>query len=234
MVIMPIKITEKIYDDYKLLVRTVAGQFGKRYQMIDRDDIEQELWMWFITHPKKTSEWIKLDRKESDKLFARSLRNAAHDYCQKEKAKVLGFSADDNYYYDKAIIEQILPYLLKAEVANDIDLIATLDLIQSDLSITNSSGSNPAEHGNWIAYFSDVSKAFNELPEEKQNLLRLRYMEDIGPGELASQLKTSSDAARMKINRALKTLINKLGGRRPYYENDTVEKVEEENDNEDE
>jgi RNA polymerase sigma factor (sigma-70 family) len=231
---MPIKITEKIYDDYKLLVRTVAGQFGKRYQMIDRDDIEQELWMWFITHPKKTSEWIKLDRKESDKLFARSLRNAAHDYCQKEKAKVLGFSADDNYYYDKAIIEQILPYLLKAEVANDIDLIATLDLIQSDLSITNSSGSNPAEHGNWIAYFSDVSKAFNELPEEKQNLLRLRYMEDIGPGELASQLKTSSDAARMKINRALKTLINKLGGRRPYYENDTVEKVEEENDNEDE
>jgi hypothetical protein len=59
-------------------------------------------------------------------------------------------------------------------------------------------------------------------------------MEDIGPGELASQLKTSSDAARMKINRALKTLINKLGGRRPYYENDTVEKVEEENDNEDE
>jgi len=231
---MPIKITEKIYDDYKLLVRTVAGQFGKRYQMIDRDDIEQELWMWFITHPKKTSEWIKLDRKESDKLFARSLRNAAHDYCQKEKAKVLGFSADDNYYYDKAIIEQILPYLLKAEVANDIDLIATLDLIQSDLSITNSSGSNPAEHGNWIAYFSDVSKAFNELPEEKQNLLRLRYMEDIGPGELASKLKTSSDAARMKINRALKTLINKLGGRRPYYENDTVEKVEEENDNEDE
>ena len=225
---MPIKITEKIYDDYKLLVRTVAGQFGKRYQMIDRDDIEQELWMWFMTHPKKTSEWTKLDRKESDKLFARSLRNAAHDYCQKEKAKVLGFSADDNYYYDKAIIEQILPYLLKAEVANDIDLIATLDLIQSDLSITNSSGSNPAEHGNWIAYFSDVSKAFNELPEEKQNLLRLRYMEDIGPGELASQLNTSSDAARMKVNRALKTLINRLGGRRPFYENDTVEKVEEE------
>lgn len=234
MVTMPIKITEKIYDDYKLLVRTVAGQFGKRYQMIDRDDIEQELWMWFMTHPKKTNEWTKLDRKESDKLFARSLRNAAHDYCQKEKAKVLGFSADDNYYYDKAIIEQILPYLLKAEVANDIDLIATLDLIQSDLSITNSSGSNPAEHGNWIAYFSDVSKAFNELPEEKQNLLRLRYMEDIGPGELASQLNTSSDAARMKVNRALKTLINRLGGRRPFYENDTVEKVEEENDNEDE
>jgi RNA polymerase sigma factor (sigma-70 family) len=225
---MSIKITEKIYDDYKTLVRTVAGQYAKRYHMVDRDDIEQELWMWFITHPKKTHEWIKFDPKEGDKLFARSLRNAAHDFCQKEKSKILGYSPDDNYYYDKTIVEQVLPYLLKSEVSDEIDLIATLDLIQSDLSITNSSGSNPAEHGNWIAYFSDISRAFNELPEDKQNLLRLRYMEDFGPGELATQLHITSDAARMKVSRALKTLINKLGGRRPFYENDSIEQMQEE------
>ena len=225
---MPIRITEKVYDDYKSLVRTIAGQFGKRYHMIDKDDIEQELWMWFITHPKKTNEWMKLDTKEGDKLFAKSLRNAAHDFCQKEKAKILGYSPDDNYYYDKTIVEQILPYLLKSEVNEEIDLIATLDLIQSDLSLTNSSGSNPAEHGNWIAYFSDISKAFNELPEDKQNLLRLRYMEDFGPNELASQLDMRPDAARMKVARALKTLINKLGGHRPFYENDSIEQMKEE------
>jgi RNA polymerase sigma factor (sigma-70 family) len=225
---MSIKITEKIYDDYKTLVRTVAGQYAKRYHMVDRDDIEQELWMWFITHPKKTHEWIKFDPKEGDKLFARSLRNAAHDFCQKEKSKILGYSPDDNYYYDKTIVEQVLPYLLKSEVSDEIDLIATLDLIQSDLSITNSSGSNPAEHGNWIAYFSDISRAFNELPEDKQNLLRLRYMEDFGPGELATQLHITSDAARMKVSRALKTLINKLVGRRPLYENDSIEQMQEE------
>jgi RNA polymerase sigma factor (sigma-70 family) len=222
------RITEQIYDDYKSLVQIIAGQFGKRYQMVDRDDIEQELWMWFITHPKKTHEWIKFDPKEGDKLFARSLRNAAHDFCQKEKSKILGYSPDDNYYYDKTIVEQVLPYLLKSEVSDEIDLIATLDLIQSDLSITNSSGSNPAEHGNWIAYFSDISRAFNELPEDKQNLLRLRYMEDFGPGELATQLHITSDAARMKVSRALKTLINKLGGRRPFYENDSIEQMQEE------
>jgi RNA polymerase sigma factor (sigma-70 family) len=224
------RITEQIYDDYKGLVRTIAAQFQKRYHMVDRDDIEQELWMWFLTHPKKTSEWTKLHSKEADKLFAKSLRNAAHDFCQKEKAKVLGYSADDNYYYDKTIVEQVLPYLLKSEVNNDIDLLATLDLIQSDLSLTGGGGSNPAEHGNWIAYFSDINRAFNELPEEKQNLLRLRYMEDVGPGELADQLHVSSDAARMKVNRALKTLINKLGGRRPFYENDSIERIREEED----
>jgi RNA polymerase sigma factor (sigma-70 family) len=224
------RITEQIYDDYKSLVQIIAGQFGKRYQMVDRDDIEQELWMWFLTHPKKTGEWMKLPSKEGDKLFARSLRNAAHDFCQKEKAKVLGYSDDDNYYYDKTIVEQVLPYLLKSESNSEIDLLATLDLIQSDLSMTGGGGSNPAEHGNWIAYFADINRAFNELPEEKQNLLRLRYMEDVGPGELASQLHVSSDAARMKVNRALKTLINKLGGRKPYYENDSIERLKEEED----
>jgi RNA polymerase sigma factor (sigma-70 family) len=224
------RITEQVYDQYKSMVAVIAGQFNKRYQMVDRDDIEQELWMWFLTHPKKTSEWTKLPVKESDKLFAKSLRNAAQDFCQKEKAKILGYSDDDNYYYDKAIVEQVLPYLLKSEVNDEIDLIATLDLIQSDLSMTNSGGSNPAEHGNWIAYFSDISKAFNELPEDKQNLLRLRYMEDVGPGELAVQFHITSDAARMKVARALKTLINKLGGRRPYYENDSIEQMREDED----
>jgi hypothetical protein len=32
----------------------------------------------------------------------------------------------------------------------------------------------------------------------------------------------------MKVSRALKTLINKLGGRRPFYENDSIEQMQEE------
>ena len=86
--------------EYQPLVSLIAKQFHRKYRMIERDDIEQSLWLWFATHPNKIREWTKIDdKKQAEKLFARSLRNAASDYCQKEKAAQEGYSFDDNFFY---------------------------------------------------------------------------------------------------------------------------------------
>ena len=216
--------------EYQPLVSLIAKQFHRKYRMIERDDIEQSLWLWFATHPNKIREWTKIDdKKQAEKLFARSLRNAASDYCQKEKAAQEGYSFDDNFFYTKNLVENILPYMIKSESDDDIDLEATLDLVMQDLGLTKGAGSAAAEHGNYLAFFSDIKSAFYKLPEDKQNVLRLRYTDDLTYTQLADIINQSSNTARMKTERALNHLIRMLGGSKPYQENDVIQ-VEEEQD----
>jgi RNA polymerase sigma factor (sigma-70 family) len=222
--------TNEIAQEYQSLVSLIAKQFHSRYKMVPRDDIEQSMWLWFASHPNKVKEWSKLDdQKQATKLFARSLRNAASDYCQKEKSAQEGYSFDDNFFYTKNLVENILPYMIKSESDDDIDLEATLDLVMQDLGLTKGAGSAAAEHGNYLAFFSDIKTAFYKLPEDKQNVLRLRYTDDLTYTQLADIINQSSNTARMKTERAHNHLIRMLGGPKPYQENDVIQ-VEEEQD----
>ena len=226
--------TNEIAEEYQPLVSLIAKQFHRRFNMVPKDDIEQSMWLWFASHPNKVREWTKLeDNKQATKLFARSLRNAASDYCQKEKSAQEGYSFDDNFFYTKGLVENILPYMIKSESDEDMDLEATLDLVMQDLGLTRGSSSAAAEHGNYLAFFTDIKSAFYRLPEDKQNVLRLRYTDDLTYTQLADLINQSSNTARMKTERALNHLIRILGGVKPYIENDvivTTETEEEEYD----
>jgi RNA polymerase sigma factor (sigma-70 family) len=220
--------TNEIAQEYQSLVSLIAKQFHRKFRMVPRDDIEQSMWLWFASHPNKVKEWSKLDdQRQATKLFARSLRNAASDYCQKEKSAQEGYSFDDNFFYTKNLVENILPYMIKSESDEDIDLEATLDLVMQDLGLTKGAGSAAAEHGNYLAFFADIKSAFYKLPEEKQNVLRLRYTDDLTYTQLADLINQSSNTARMKTERALSHLIRLLGGSKPYQENDVIETKEE-------
>ena len=76
-----------VIEQYDNLVANIAYEFGRKFQMVEANDIRQELWLWFLEHPNKVNAWEALDGKQSIKLIAKSLRNAAKDYCQKQKAE---------------------------------------------------------------------------------------------------------------------------------------------------
>jgi RNA polymerase sigma factor (sigma-70 family) len=223
--------TNEVAEEYQALVSLIAKQFYRRFNMVPKDDIEQSMWLWFASHPNKIREWTKLeDKKQATKLFARSLRNAASDYCQKEKSAQEGYSFDDNFFYTKGLVENILPYMIKSESDEDMDLEATLDLVMQDLGLTRGSSSAAAEHGNYLAFFTDIKSAFYRLPEDKQNVLRLRYTDDLTYTQLADLINQSSNTARMKTERALNHLIRILGGIKPYIENDVIVTTETEDE----
>ena len=71
-------------EDYNNLVQTLATEYARKYSMIERDDIGQELWLWFVGHPRKYNEWLELKENDRDKLIAKSLRNAALKFCERE------------------------------------------------------------------------------------------------------------------------------------------------------
>jgi hypothetical protein len=206
-------------EEYTDTVQQLSAEYARRYGMLERDDIRQELWLWFVAHPRKYAEWSELKNKDKDKLIAKSLRNAALKYCEKEKARKSGYDSSDLYYYDSTVVEAFLPSIIAGTYSIPVSI--------QDLNAKFGTG-NDAEGNNWLALRSDISFAFDKLSEAKQNVLRLRFSIDSPDWALlAKDMDSTPDGARMKVQRAVNSLIKNLGGWRPYHENDVVQEESE-------
>ena len=198
-------------------------EYSRKYSIVETADVKQVLWMWFITHPNKYTEWSKLPPKDKEKLIAKSLRNAAITYCEKEKARKFGYDMVDLYYYDPSVIEAFLPSIIS-------DSYEIPSKIQ-DLNFKFGKSGEVTDGNNWLVLRSDIEKAYNKLPEAKQNILRLKFsVENCEWTELGKELNTSADGARMRVSRAINSLIRILGGWRTYTDTDNVDVREEEDD----
>ena len=205
---------KRYIEDYEGVVASIAYEFSRKYRMVDIDDLRQELWVWFLSHPNKVKNWHDVhEKKHSVKLIARSLRNAAKDYCQKEKANSVGYRVEDNYYYDKNMLESLIPAVL----TGNREAPAMNDLSVSNVKKVASEGNN------WPAICSDIEKAISKLSKEQQDIIILRYASGFELAVIASELSISQDAVRMRVNRALKNMLNFLGGNYPRKERDYTE-----------
>jgi RNA polymerase sigma factor (sigma-70 family) len=200
-------------NKYENMVGTIAYEYSRKFHMCDADDIRQELWIWFLEHPNKVSTWEAIDVKQSVKLIARSLRNAAKDYCQREKARAVGYKVEDNYYYDREVVELLLPSVLRR------DLNAPS---MTELGFTKAK-KVASEGGNWFAMMADIDKALSRLTQEQLTIVYLRFGDGCDNATLATELGISEDASRMRVNRAVNNLLNFLGGSRPRKEKDYTE-----------
>lgn len=207
-----------VTEKYENLVGGIAYEFSRKFHMVDAADVRQELWVWFLTHPNKVKTWEALDAKESTRLIARSLRNAAKDYCQKEKAHAVGYRVEDNYYYDRQVVERFLPAVMRGDSSAP---------SLKDLGFSNNK-QVASEGGNWVAMVSDIKRALDKLTDEQRVILYLRFGDGCDNTTLAKELTISEDAARMRVNRAMNNLMNILGGSRPQREKDyTQEEADE-------
>jgi len=213
-------VSQAYITEYDALVASLAVEYHRKYPMVETLDIQQVLWLWFITHPSKYLEWSALGQKDKDKLIAKSLRNAAVKFCEREKAKAVGYELLDLYYYDASVIEAFLPSIISEsyEIPTKI----------KDLNYKVSKSDSTSDGNNWLVLRSDIANAFYKLTEAKQNVLRVRFSTDNSEWTLvAKDLKTTVDGARMKVQRAINSLIRNLGGWRPYQDED-VQQAEDE------
>ena len=191
--------------------------------MLEAADIRQILWVWFVTHPVKYIEWSKLPPKDKEKLIAKSLRNAALKYCEKEKSNKSGYDMSDLYYYDPSVVEAFLPSIL----ADSYEIPTKI----KDLNFQFGKTGEVTDGTNWLVLRSDIQKAFNKLAEAKQNILRLKFTTDNSEwNDLAKELNTSADGARKRVERAVNSLVKILGGWRAYNDVDMVAAENEDDD----
>jgi DNA-directed RNA polymerase specialized sigma24 family protein len=205
-------------QEYDLLVSSLASEYYRRYPMLEAEDIRQTLWMWFVTHPIKYTEWSKLPAKDKEKLIAKSLRNAAITFCEKEKSQKSGYDLLDLYYYDSSVIEAFLPSI----IAGSYEIPSKI----KDLNFKFGKG-EVTDGNNWLVLRSDIEKAFNQLAEAKQNILRLKFsMDNCEWTDLGKELNTSADGARKRVTRAINSMTRILGGWRTYVDIDNIETEE--------
>ena len=73
----------------------------------------------------------------------------------------------------------------------------------------------------------EIDSAYWKLSKEDRKILFFRYAESMDYKEISNYLSLGSDdAARMRGNRAIKRLVNKLGGFKPFYDTDFTETTE--------
>ena len=155
---------------------------------------------------------VELKQKDKDKLIARSLRNAAITYCEYEKSKKIGYDMSDLYYYNPSVVEAFLPSIISEsyEIPTKIQ----------DLNFKFGKG-DATDGNNWLSLRSDIATAYYKLTEAKQNVLRLRFSIDSPDWSLlAYDMQSTPDGARMKVQRAISSLIKNLGGWRPQSNED--------------
>lgn len=206
---------EAFTEEYESLVASLSNEYHKKYAMVEREDIAQVLWMWFVTHQNKYKEWSALETKDKEKLIAKSLRHAALKYCEKEKARTVGYELMDLYYYDVSVIEAFLPSI----IAESYEIPTKIKDLGSQVK------SNEINDGNnWLVLRSDIASAFYRLTEAKQLILKIRFTtENHEWADLAKEMDTTADGARMKVQRALASLVRNLGGWRPNLEEEPSE-----------
>ena len=195
------------------VVDAVASEYQLKFK-IDIKDIKQNLYQWFVEHPNKLDIWEAIGEKDAKNLIYRSLRNQALDYCQAWKAKTGGYETSDLFFYQADMIEALLPSVLRGEInlAHKLNLGGT------------ARPSAPSEGGNLMAMMIEIDAGFWKLGKEDRKLLFLRYSESMDFQAIADEMNLpSEDTARMRNKRAIKKLINKVGGFKPYRDEDLPE-----------
>ena len=206
-------------EPWDYIVVNVSAEYHKKYNMVELDDIKQELYQWFVEHPNKLTEWESIGKKDAKNLIYRSLRNQALDYCQKWKAKSIGYEVSDLFYYEPVMVEALLPSVLREEFS----VMPVLNLGKTGRPPA------PSEGGNMMAMMVEIHNAYCKLSTEDRVVLFHKYAESLDFAAIGKEMQLDSqDAARMRHNRAIKKLITRIGGFKPYLERDVAEPVAEE------
>lgn len=204
---------------WQYVVDAVAVEYSRKFDMVEIEDIRQSLYQWFMEHPNKLDEWEAKGERDAKNLIYRSLRNQALDYCQKWKAKSVGYDIGDLYYYTAEIIEALMSPVLRGEF----NASHKLNLGRVGRP------SAPAEGGNLVAMMIEIDYAYWKMGKEDRKILFMRHAESMDFKEMANFLSLGSeDAARMRHKRSINRLIRKLGGFKPFPDEDSVEEKEEE------
>jgi DNA-directed RNA polymerase specialized sigma24 family protein len=210
-------------ERWDYIVVAVASEYHRKYDMVELEDIKQSLYKWFLEHPNKLNEWEAIGEKDAKNLIYRCLRNDALDYCLEWKAKSTGYETSDVFFYESDIIEALLPSVLRGEfgVSHKLNLVGP------------SKPPAPAEGGNMMVMMIEIDRAYRKLSTEDRTVLFYRYAESMDYNDIATEMNLGSeDAARMRHNRAIKKLIVRVGGFRPWLDKDIEKEVKDTKDEE--
>lgn len=209
--------TDHLHPSLDDLVPSVVTTIQRRYRAFtERSDLLQEAWAFVLSRAEQFNELLEIDnevqRKWNEKRIAWQIRRNLERYARKEKAAKSGYQINDEAYYDTVTIAQLLPFVIKSVVLDTA-------LEQSQVMVndgTPKKPSAPAEGGNLLAMLVDIKKSYERLDKDEQEILRLRYYDNLTLQLIAEYLECSISTADRKCTQALRKLQNNIGGDSPW------------------
>ena len=209
--------TNKLHPSLDDLVPSVVTTIHRRFRTYtERGDLLQEAWAFVLSRAEHFNEVLseenEVQRKWNEKKIAWQIRRALERYARKEKASKSGYQLNDEAYYDTVTIAQLLPFVIKS-------FISDTALEQSQILINDGTPrkpSAPAEGGNLLAMLVDIKKAYEKLDKYDQDILRLRYHDNLTLQIISEYLECAISAVDRRCTQALRKLQNNIGGDSPW------------------
>lgn len=202
-----------VYD----LAPSVAYTLYRRYKSyVEKADLEQECLQWALSRDEWIAELMSVpdeeDLKHNEKRIAWQMRRVAERYARKEKAIKSGYQLNDEVYYETFTLGQLLPFVVASVIDGTV-----LEQVQEMIRDGQPRGSSsPAEGGGLLASLIDIKKAYLQLEQEDQVLLRMRYHENATLQQVAQYLECATSTADRRCSNALRRLQDELGGDNPF------------------
>ena len=209
--------TNKLHPSLDDLVPSVVTTIHRRFRAYtERGDLLQEAWAFVLSRAEHFNEVLseenEVQRKWNEKKIAWQIRRALERYARKEKASKSGYQLNDEAYYDTVTIAQLLPFVIKS-------FISETALEQSQILINDGTPrkpSAPAEGGNLLAMLVDIKKAYEKLDKYDQDILRLRYHDNLTLQIMSEYLECAISTVDRRCTQALRKLQNNIGGESPW------------------
>jgi RNA polymerase sigma factor (sigma-70 family) len=208
---------KELHPTVKDLVSAVAGSIARRFKgWVERDDLKQELYLWFIGRQDQYTDQLNEENKEkrehNERRLAYQMRRIAEKYARREKARKAGYHITDEVFYDTATIARLMPSILQSVIEGTV-LEQAQDLINDGQPRKQPA---PSEGGNLLAILIDVKKSYLKLEEEDKVILRMRYYDNNTLQEISQYLEVAVSTADRRCTSALRRLQDKLGGDTPW------------------
>ena len=200
----------------EVIASVVTVTFRRYRKFVERIDLKQEAYTFVYAKAEQFNESLAIDndiqRGFNEKKIAWQIKRHLERYSRKEKATKSGYQTNDEAFYDTVTISQLLPHVISS-IVNDTALEQAQNMINDG---TPRKPSAPAEGGNLLAILIDIKKSYEMLDKDDQEILRLRYHDNLTLELLGEYLECSRSTAERKSNNALRKLNNNMGGDSPY------------------
>jgi DNA-directed RNA polymerase specialized sigma24 family protein len=173
------------HDDYEWvspIIKTAAGQLARRWPGIERDDIEQEIWVRLLP------DFEKLDADPD--YVGRCAYNAGRGYCSNER-----------YYYTLKTAE----WVYTPNEVRGLFKEAYFDPCNW-LEMPSKETNNSLRAGGVVVALWDLKRAFDALPPQYREVIVKCYRDEPGKGQdpaTKKRLQRAIDKATRYLNQRL-------------------------------
>lgn len=213
---------DPIWSEVVTLAAVAAGQTINRFHgFVDLQDMKQVASEWAVRRQDKIreylceengdGEWVRRTsrdtRRQGETACITWMRRHCFTVARSEKARTLGYEIGDEFFYQPSLIEG----LIKVWGTGDYDLAGQV-FDAADMGGKRSAKA-PNEGNNLVAMVSDIGAAMDSLDLRDYTVLTLRFVDGQTLQQIAGFLEVSAQRVEQISQRALRKIINDLGGR---------------------